>query len=72
MASPDQIKPDIKPGITVEFKDKYGETCRGQVRDVHRIKRIGQLVNVMVVNSIGGYEYVSPERFKVIIPTKKR
>ncbi len=66
MASPEQIKPDIKPGLTVEFKDKYGKICKSEIRDVHRIKRIGQLVNVMVINSIGGYEYVTPDKIKII------
>lgn len=66
MASPEQIKKEIQPGITVEFKDKYGKTCKSEIRDVHRIKRIGELVNVMVINSIGGYEYLRPGNFKVV------
>ena len=66
MASPEQIKAHIKPGLTVEFKDKYGKTCKSEIRDVHRIKRIGELINVMVINSIGGYEYVTPDKIKII------
>ncbi len=72
MADPDQIKAEIQPGITVEFKDKYGKVCKSGVRDVHRIKRIGELVNVMVINSIGGYEYIRPGNFKVIPSPKKK
>ena len=71
MASVTQTMAEIKSGINVEFKDRYGKTCRSPIREVCRVRRIGQLTSVLVIDSKGGYAWVKPDNFKLIPPGKK-
>lgn len=71
MASLTQIMPEIKAGVNVEFKDRFGKTCKSPIREVCRVKRIGQLTSVLVIDSKGGYAWVKPDNFKRVPPEKK-